>query len=164
MSKEKEVSKEMSVAEAVAARIRSRSAKPVILDGKASRFDLRRYGDHDFTAGGQLRPRFISKSDDRIQQCISEGYDFPQNWDPRLPPVEVSGMVLMLRSTEHSDTARKWHLDNANALDRSKAPEEHAKSITPEQRNGAQFMSLPGEKPQNVVVTAENKQRVMGPE
>lgn len=156
--------KEVTLAEAVAAKIKSRSAKPIILDGRASRFDLRRYGNHDFTAGGQLQPRLVSKSDERIQQCLAEGYDFPKEWDARLPNLEVSGLVLMLRSKEHTEEARNWHLRHAEQLDRSKAPSDTAKSIAPDKREGAEFMHYAPEMPVQVKVGADAKSRVMGPE
>jgi hypothetical protein len=163
-TKKTPASKEPSLQESVAAKIKSRSSKPVILDGRASRFDLRRYGDHDFSAGGQLQARFVAKSDDRIQQCMSEGYDFPKEWDARLPNLETSGLVLMLRSKQHAAEAKDWHLKNAEQLDRSKAPSDAAKSIAPDKREGAEFMHHGPEKPVQVTLGDGAKTRVMGPE
>lgn len=161
--KTKTETKEISIAESVAKRIKSRSAKPVILDGKASRFDLRRYGAHDFSAGGQLKPRLVMKTDDRIKQMMAEGYDFPQEWDARLPSIEMAGMVLMLRSTEHAEEAQQWHLKHAQDLDKSKAPGEHAEQMAPDLREGAKFMSDKTQT-QTLTVAADTKSRVMGPE
>jgi len=163
--------KEPTLRESIAEKIKSRSSMPVILDGRANRFDLRRYGNHDYTAGGQLQPRFVVKSDERIQQCIAEGYDFPKQWDSRLPNLEVSGLVLMLRSNDHAHEVRNFHLETAEQLDRSKAPSEHAKTIAREARENAEFIHHGPEKPVNVTVGADAKSlamggapRVMGPE
>ena len=163
MAKNVDETSTKTLQEKVADKIKSRSAKPVILDGKASRFDIRRYGGVDYRAGGLLAPRMVANNDARIQECRAAGFEFPGEWDASMPPLEFSGMVLMLRSTEHTKEAQKWHLEHAQSLDRSKAPSDVAQAMDFNKREGAQFIGSATEQAQ-VTLNADTKVRTMGPE
>jgi hypothetical protein len=139
--------KEVSLAESVAEKIKSRSSRPVITDGKAARFDTRRYNNADYTADGQLSKRFVHNNDEAIAEKIAEGYD----------------MVLMLRPKEIALRAKKFHLDHADALDSTKAPHEQAKGLSPEVAQGAKFYGEMEGK-QTMTVAPDTKSRVMGPD
>lgn len=156
-------SKEVSLAESVAEKIKSRSSRPVITDGKAARFDTRRYNNADYTADGQLSKRFVHNNDEAIAEKIAEGYDFPDSWDSRLPRITTGGMVLMLRPKEIALRAKKFHLDHADALDSTKAPHEQAKGLSPEVTQGAKFYGEMEGK-QTMTVAPDTKSRVMGPD
>jgi hypothetical protein len=155
--------KELTLAERVASKIKSREAKPVITDGKAARLDTRRYNTHDYTAEGQLSKRFVHNTDEAIAEKMAEGYEFPEFWDQSLPRITTGGMTLMMRPKSIALRAQKFHLDHANALDSVKAPHEHAQGIPGEQRAGAQFYGQM-EGTQQQTVPADAKARTFGPE
>lgn len=96
--------------ERIAEKTKSRSFNPTFVDGKNQLFNLGNYGV-DYSAGGQLSPRFVSNDPARINMMKAAGYDFPENWDPELPNQQFGGLTLMLRESKsakhHRDTVEQ---------------------------------------------------------
>lgn len=155
--------KELTIAERVASKIESRSARPVITDGKAARFDTRRYNNVDYTAEGQLSKRFVLNNEEAIAEKMAEGYDFPDNWDSTMPKIQTGGMVLMLRPKAIALRAQKFNLDHADALDSIKAPHDFARGMSPDITKGAEFFGESQGREKHSV-PAGQASRVMGPD
>lgn len=128
--------KQPSLAERVAQKAKSRSFNPVFLDGKAMLFDINNYGV-DYTAGGQLAARWVANDDARISIMRTQGYMFPDEWDPELPRKTFGGLTLMLREQSAAQHRRNVVAQLAAAQDarRGVIPDNINK---PWQQGGAQ--------------------------
>lgn len=127
----------------VAEAIKTRFVKPDLTVGKAHLLNPSTHNGIDYTAGGQLAPRWVENKEGAIGQKLTKGFVFPETISPRLKNLTVGNLVLMVRPTAFQEqhqanveaANRKWEADTkAKTGKRDKAPGLGEFDITPSQR------------------------------
>lgn len=127
----------------VAEAIKTRFIKPDLTVGKAHLLNPSTHNGIDYTAGGQLAPRWVENKEGVIGQKMTKGFVFPETISPRLKNLTVGNLVLMVRPAAYQEqhqanveaANRKWEADSkAKIGKRDRAPGLGEFEIKPSER------------------------------
>lgn len=110
----------------VAEAIKTRFVMPELTIGKAHLLNPDSHNGIDYTAGGQLSPRWVKNDEPTIAQKMVKGFVFPETISPRLKNLTVGALVLMVRPSDY----QKQHERNVELQNRgweAKSKESFAK-------------------------------------